>query len=273
MSRLWELVFSTTFAFLESHWKILVESNGWCETKCINCWRSPELSHMRGCPNGHSIWLPSMDSTCGVILYKMQARTYQPVRDRTVYFRNQLIRESVTKALCRQLIPNSIISSKSSHWLFSFQNQINGRNTLPWYDKVHTVYAQSCRAVQPLKIIEWIWFLFIYRWWKSSFHPIQIGQRSAVCLKGIGRPTYPNWFHQLCMRSWCFLFFSTTVLVDNMLLFWRYLLVCYFHCRSFTEKRSTTVFTLISDSQLSHCLVRPHSWRRLRLPTFRYVLI
>jgi hypothetical protein len=113
-------------------------------------------------------------------------------------------------------------------------------------------------------------------YWRSRDYQTSLTWISLKILgvfERIGSPTYPNWFHQLWMRSWCSLFFSTTVLLDNILSFWSYLLLRYFHCWSLTGKRSTTVFTLLFDSQLSHCLVHPHSSKQPRLRTFWYALI
>jgi hypothetical protein len=42
---------------------------------------------------------------------------------------------------------------------------------LVWWGAI-LYYAQSRCAIQALKDIEWIWFSFIHRLWKSSFHPI-----------------------------------------------------------------------------------------------------
>jgi hypothetical protein len=41
-SRLLLFVSSFTFSFLESHWRTLVKSKGWCKAKFLNCWRSNE---------------------------------------------------------------------------------------------------------------------------------------------------------------------------------------------------------------------------------------
>ena len=70
----------TIFAFLESHWRILVKGKGWGTEKCIDYWWYLKWPYLRVCPNGYSSWLASTDSPSGFILSKVQAKRYEPMR-------------------------------------------------------------------------------------------------------------------------------------------------------------------------------------------------